>query len=63
MDDLNLGKNLSSLKLVNFVGEVIGCSICLNSQLKLSNYLIVNNNLQSDITDRNLFYESVFDLL
>ncbi len=63
VDDLNLGENLSSLKLVNFVGEVIGCSICLNSQLELSNYLFINDNLQSYITYRSLFYgESVFNL-
>ncbi len=62
MDDLNLGENLSSLKLVNFVGEVIGCSICLNGQLELSNYLVINNNLQGYITDGDLLYESVFNL-
>ncbi len=62
MDDLNLGENLSSLKLVNFVGEVVGCSICLNCQLELGNYLVVNNNLQCYITDGDLLYESVFNL-
>ncbi len=62
MDDLNLGENLRSLKLVNFVGKVIGCSVCLNGQLELSDYLVVNNNLQGYIADGDLLDESVFNL-
>jgi hypothetical protein len=62
MDDLYLGENLSSLKLVNFMGEVIGCSVSLNGQLQLSDYLLINNDLKGNITYRNLFNKSVFNL-
>jgi hypothetical protein len=44
------------------VGEVIGCSICLNGQLELGNYLVVNNNLQGYIANRNFISEPVFNL-
>jgi hypothetical protein len=63
VNGLNLGKNLSSLKLVNFVGKVISGLIFLKGQLELSNYFFINNNLQSYITYRSLFCgKSVFNL-
>lgn len=62
MNYLNLGKNLSSLQLIDFVSEVVSGSIRLDRQLQLCHYLIVNHNLQGDITDRNFISESIFDL-
>ncbi len=43
--------------------EVIGCSICLNGQLQLCDYLIIYHDLQGYITNRRGFSESIFDLL
>ena len=44
------------------MGEVVGCCVGLDGKLQLSDYLIVDNDLQGDITDGSRIGESTFDL-
>ena len=63
MDDLELGEDFSSLQLVDLMGEIVGCRISLDGQLQLSDYLTIDDNLQSDIADRNGVSKPTFNFL
>jgi len=43
------------------MGEVIGCSIGLNCQLKFSNNIFVDGNFKSHITDRHFVSKPTFN--
>lgn len=44
------------------MGEVVGCEVGLQSQLKLGDNLLVDGNLEGDIGDGNFLGESALDL-
>ena len=62
MDYLELGEYLGSLQLVNFMGEIVSCSVKLNGKLQLSYYHLIDNDLQSNITDWNIICKSTLNL-
>ena len=51
MGDLYLRENLGPCKLVDLVGEVVGCRIRLNGELQLGHDFFVHGNLQSHVAD------------
>ena len=51
MGDLYLRENLGPCKLVDLVGEVVGCRIRLNGELELGHDLFAYGNLQSHVAD------------
>ena len=61
---LQFGEYLGPLQFIDFVTEVVGSSIGLDSQLQLSYNLLPYGYLQSDITDRHWVAKPVlyFDL-
>jgi hypothetical protein len=44
------------------MGEIVGCSVGLDGQLQLSDYQIIDDNLQSDITDGKWVGEPALNL-
>ena len=62
VDYLQFGEDLGPLQFVDFVTEVVGSSIGLDSQLQLSHNLFPDGYLESDIADRHWVAEPVFDL-
>ena len=51
MGDLYLRENLGPCKLVDLVGEVVGCRIRLNGELQLGHDFLTDGNLQSHVAD------------
>ena len=51
MGDLYLRENLGPCKLVDLVGEVVGCRIRLNGELQLGHDFLTHGNLQSHVAD------------
>lgn len=49
--NLDFRKDLGPRQLVDFVGEVIGCSVGLDSELQLRDNFLVYGDLESDVAD------------
>jgi len=63
VDYLDLWKDFGPLQLVNLMSKIINSSIFLCGKLQFSNYLVVNQYLQSNVTYWHLICKSALNFL